>query len=59
MTLRERFGSSDLPSSFWYLWLGTVVNGVGGFATPFLMLHLTARLGMPPAAAELSTEPET
>src|SRR3954466_3674948 len=53
MTLRQRFGRSDLPSTFWYLWMGTVVNRLGGFAVPFLMLYLTARLGMPPAAAAL------
>jgi MFS family permease len=46
-----RFGRSDLPASFWYLWLGTVVNRLGGFAVPFLMLYLTARLGMSPATA--------
>src|SRR3954466_14776545 len=53
MTLRQRFGRSDLPSTFWYLWMGTVVNRLGGFAVPFLMLYLTARLGMTPAAAAL------
>src|SRR3954452_4164922 len=53
MTLRQRFGRSDLPSSFWYLWMGTVLHRPGGFAAPFLMLYLTARLEMAPAAAAL------
>src|SRR3954452_20819742 len=53
MTLRQRFGRSDLPSSFWYLWMGTVLHRPGGFATPFLVLYLTSRLGMAPAAAAL------
>jgi len=52
-SLRRRFGRSDLPASFWYLWMGTVVNRLGGFAAPFLVLYLTARLGMAPASAAL------
>ena len=45
--------NSELPASFWYLWLGTVINRLGGFAVPFLMLYLTARLQMAPASAAL------
>src|SRR4051794_6098811 len=52
-SIRARFGRSDLPPSFWYLWLGTLVNRLGGFAAPFLILYLTARLGMTPASAAL------
>lgn len=43
----------ELPAQFWFLWLGTVVNRLGGFAVPFLMLYLTARLQMDPASAAL------
>ena len=43
----------DLPPSFWFLWFGTVINRLGGFAVPFLMLYLTARLGITPATAAL------
>lgn len=43
----------ELPPEFWFLWLGTVVNRLGGFAVPFLMLYLTARLQMDPASAAL------
>jgi len=52
-SIRQRFGRSDLPASFWYLWVGTIVNRLGGFAVPFLMLYLTARLGMAPTSAAL------
>ncbi len=30
-----------LPRSFWFLWLGALVNRLGGFVTPFLTLYLT------------------
>ena len=43
----------DLPPEFWFLWLGTVVNRLGGFAVPFLMLYLTGKLGIEPAEAAL------
>lgn len=43
----------ELPPEFWFLWLGTVVNRLGGFAVPFLMLYLTAKLQMDPASAAL------
>lgn len=43
----------DLPPTFWFLWFGTVINRLGGFAVPFLMLYLTSRLGISPAIAAL------
>ena len=51
--LRARLSNDwrDLPSAFWFLWVGTIVNRLGGFAVPFLMLYLTARLGMGAGAA--------
>lgn len=42
-----------MPAAFWYLWAGTIVNRLGGFVVPFLMLYLTTRLGLPPANAAL------
>ena len=53
--LRSRFSvyGRELPPAFWFLWLGTVVNRLGGFAVPFLMLYLTGRLGITPASAAL------
>jgi MFS family permease len=38
--------TSDLPSTFWFLWLGTVVNRLGGFVVPFLSLYLTSARGI-------------
>jgi MFS family permease len=43
----------ELPAQFWFLWMGTVINRLGGFAVPFLMLYLTAKLKMDPASAAL------
>lgn len=40
-----------MSPTFWYLWLGTLINRVGGFAMPFLMLYLTLQLGLPLAGA--------
>ncbi len=42
-----------MPGAFWYLWAGTVVNRLGGFVVPFLMLYFTTRIGLPPANAAL------
>ena len=42
-----------MPSSFWYLWFGTVINRLGGFAVPFLMLYLTGPLRINAATAAL------
>lgn len=42
---------NEMPRSFWFLWLGTVINRLGGFAVPFLMLYLTSQLGISPATA--------
>jgi MFS family permease len=42
-----------MPSSFWWLWIGTIVNRLGGFAVPFLILYLTAQLGMSATSAAL------
>ena len=53
--LRSRFSvyGHDLPPSFWFLWFGTVINRLGGFAVPFLMLYLTGRLGITAGTAAL------
>ena len=50
---RFRLGGRDLPQAFWFLWVGTIVNRLGGFAVPFLMLYLTARLGLTASTAAL------
>jgi MFS family permease len=43
----------ELPPEFWFLWLGTVVNRLGGFAAPFLTLYLTGQLGLSVATGAL------
>jgi MFS family permease len=35
-----------LPRDFWYLWLGTLINRLGIFVTPFLTLFLTSQRGL-------------
>jgi len=36
----------SLPTAFWFLWLGTIVNRLGGFVLPFLSLYLTSQRGV-------------
>ncbi len=40
-----------LPSAFWLLWWGTLVNRVGSFVTPFLALYLTTERGVSVSSA--------
>jgi MFS family permease len=40
-----------LPRTFWYLWLGTLINRVGIFVLPFLTLYLTEQRGLNPELA--------
>lgn len=49
MNLRSTFGG--LPALYWTLWLGTLVNRIGGFVVPFLGLYLTRARGLPVAEA--------
>ncbi len=35
-----------LPRTFWFLWLGTLINRVGIFVLPFLTVYLTAQRGL-------------
>lgn len=37
----------DLPITYWWLWLGTLVNRMGGFVIPMLALYLRRDLGLP------------
>jgi MFS family permease len=38
--------TAGLPPAYWLLWLGTVVNRLGGFVVPFLSLYLTSARGI-------------
>jgi MFS family permease len=44
---------NELPPAFWFLWIGTVINRLGGFAVPFLVLYLTSQLGISAGTAAL------
>ena len=43
----------DLPPTYWFLWLGTVINRLGGFVIPFLTLYLTSQRSISPSRAAL------
>src|SRR5215208_4713205 len=42
-----------LPPMYWLIWLGTLVNRLGGFVIPFLALYLTAQRAIPVSHAAL------
>jgi MFS family permease len=44
---------TGLPRAFWFLWVGTIVNRLGGLVIPFLALYLTGPLGLPVGQAAL------
>jgi len=50
---RLTLSAADLPPAFWFLWLGTIVNRLGGFVIPFLSLYLTSQRGIPVSQAGL------
>ncbi len=50
---RRLFRKSDLPRTFWFLWVGTIINRLGGFVIPFLTLYLTSRRGLSLSQAAL------
>jgi MFS family permease len=45
--------SAGLPPVYWFLWLGTVINRLGGFVVPFLSLYLTSERGISVSQAGL------
>ena len=49
--LRRMLGPtvSGLPTAFWWLWAGTLVNRAGAFVLPFLAFYLTDELDLTPA----------
>lgn len=46
---RSRLGG--LPRTFWVVWAGTLVNRLGAFVVPFLVLYLTSDRGFTVAGA--------
>ena len=42
-----------LPPTYWLIWIGTLINRLGGFVIPFLTLYLTAQREIPVSQAAL------
>ena len=42
-----------LPPTYWLIWLGTLINRLGGFVIPFLTLYLTTQRAIPVGQAAL------
>ncbi len=53
---RSRFSgmTAELPATYWYLWLGTLINRLGSFVIPFLTLYLTSQRGISVSQAALT-----
>jgi MFS family permease len=58
-TLRDKFAeqlritAGGLPSTYWVLWTGTLVNRLGTFVVPFLAIYLTRERGFSEVQAGL------
>lgn len=46
--------TADLPSAYWFLWLGILINRLGSFVIPFLTLYLTSQRGVSVSQAALT-----
>jgi MFS family permease len=55
-TIRSRFATvtADLPPTYWFLWLGILINRLGSFVIPFLTLYLTSQRGVSVSQAALT-----
>jgi MFS family permease len=42
-----------LPATYWLIWIGTLINRLGGFVIPFLTLYLTTQRQIPVSRAAL------
>jgi MFS family permease len=54
-TNKKGFASliEGLPPTYWLIWLGTLINRLGGFVIPFLTLYLTTQRSIPVSQAAL------
>lgn len=54
-TNKKGFSSltEGLPPAYWLIWMGTLINRLGGFVIPFLTLYLTTRRQIPVGQAAL------
>jgi MFS family permease len=48
---RTNAAAPPLPRAFWLVWTGTLINRLGQFVEPFLVLYLTTQRGFTPAHA--------
>ena len=46
--------ADGLPRTYWLIWIGTLINRLGGFVIPFLTLYLTAQRRIPVSTAALT-----
>src|SRR5512147_2175742 len=46
--------TADLPPTYWFLWLGILINRLGSFVIPFLTLYLTGQRGVSVSQAALT-----
>ncbi|HLF72767.1 MAG TPA: MFS transporter [Anaerolineales bacterium] len=46
--------TADLPATYWFLWLGILINRLGSFVIPFLTLYLTSQRGISVSQAALT-----
>ncbi len=55
-SIRSRFSTltADLPSTYWFIWFGILINRVGSFVIPFLTLYLTSQRGISVSQAALT-----
>lgn len=51
--LRHRFATvtAAAPRAYWYVWWGTLINRLGGFVVPLLMIYLTVERGVSVSSA--------
>jgi MFS family permease len=45
--------TEGLPPTYWMIWIGTIINRLGGFVIPFLTLYLTTQREIPVSQAAL------
>jgi MFS family permease len=55
-SIRSRFSTltADLPPTYWFIWLGILINRLGSFVIPFLTLYLTSQRGVSVSQAALT-----
>jgi MFS family permease len=53
VTKRYKSLTEGLPPTYWLIWIGTLINRLGGFVVPFLTLYLTTQRKIPVSQAAL------